>query len=420
MRLPATTHPLYRSQAAVAALLAGSFLAAACQNAGKDEAGGPDGTAADSPVTITPAGGSAVRPDHPVTVRATKGKIKNVTVTAGTGTTATTGAGTGGTVEGAVGPDGTTWQSRWTLRPSTRYTVTATVTGPDGEQATERVSFSTLKPAQTFHADVRAPFNGEKVGVGMPIILGFDRPVFNQAEVERALEVKASKTTEGAWRWISRSELVYRPRRYWEPGERVSLTAHLSGVRGAKDTYGLRDLNVSFTVGDKTISTVNTRTYTMTVRRDGKVVRKIPISAGRATKRAYTTTSGVHLTMSREYKVVADSATVGIPKGDPDYYKLDLYHAVRISNSGEYVHSAPWSVADQGRRNVSHGCVNASPKNAKWFFDRVRRGDVVVVTGTDRELEWNNGWGFWQLPWDKWKTDTAPPEAAATPEPATG
>lgn len=414
MRFPATENPhghdghdghRHRRRSAVAAVLAGTLLAAACQGTGKGGSGG----AADSQVTISPAGGT-VRPDSPVTVQAAGGKIKNVTVTAQGGDP----------VEGGVSADGTTWRSRWTLVPSTRYEVTATATGKDGKEITKRGSFSTLKPAQSFHADVQAPFNGEKVGVGMPIILGFDRPVYNQAEVERALEVKASTTTEGAWRWVSRQQLVYRPRHYWTPGEQITLAAHLSGVRAAKDTYGLRDLNLKFTVGDKVISTVNTKTYTMTVKRDGKTVRKIPISAGRATKRAYTTTNGVHLTMSREYKVVADSATVGIPKGDPEYYKLDLFYAVRVSNSGEYVHSAPWSVADQGRRNVSHGCVNASPKNAKWFYNQVQRGDIVVITGTGRELEWNNGWGFWQMPWDKWKTDTAPPGAVTTPEPATG
>ncbi|MFI0449653.1 Ig-like domain-containing protein [Actinomadura sp. 6N118] len=350
-----------------------------------------------------------MRPDLPITVQAVDGKIRNVTVTA-----------KGRSVEGVLSEDGTVWRSRWTLAPGTAHQVAATVQGRDGEQTTRRASFITLKPAQTVHADAQAPSSGEKVGVGMPIILNFNRPVYNQAEVERALQVKASKTTEGAWRWTSRQEIVYRPRRYWTPGEQVTVNARLTGVRAAKGTYGDRDLNFQFAVGDEVISTVNTKAYTMTVKRNGKVTRKAPISAGRATKRAYTTTNGVHLTMSKEYKVVADSATVGIPKGDPEYYKLDLYWAIRISNSGEYVHSAPWSVGDQGKRNVSHGCVNASPKNAKWFYQQAQRGDVVIVTGTDRELEWNNGWGFWQMPWERWKKGGAAPESAAPVQPPTG
>ncbi len=52
-----------------------------------------------------------------------------------------------------------------------------------------------------------------------------------------------------------------------------------------------------------------------------------------------------------------------------------------FDNSDNYVHSAPWSVADQGKRNVSHGCINISPSNAKWFCElrhrRPHRGDEL-------------------------------------------
>jgi hypothetical protein len=39
-----------------------------------------------------------------------------------------------------------------------------------------------------------------------------------------------------------------------------------------------------------------------------------------------------------------DSATVGIPKGDPDYYYETVYWDTRISNGGMFVHAAPWSL----------------------------------------------------------------------------
>ena len=88
----------------------------------------------------------------------------------------------------------------------------------------------------------------------------------------------------------------------------------------------------------------------------------MPISMGKGTRLAYTTTSGVHLTMEKAHHVVMDSASVGCPPGCPDYYRHDVYYAVRISDSGEYEHSAPWSVGDQGSHNVSHGCINMGPK----------------------------------------------------------
>jgi lipoprotein-anchoring transpeptidase ErfK/SrfK len=343
-----------------------------------------------------------------VVVTASGGKLSNVEVSA-----------QGVKVDGTLTADGSRWESRWPLTPGKKYEVSARAEAG----STVKSSFTTLQPAQTIGAFTTGPQDGGKAGIGMPIILNFTAPVYNQAQVEKSLEVKMSEPVEGAWRWIGNRQVIFRPRKYWPAGEKVELIAHLNGVRAAKDTYGVKDVKYGFTIGDAIISTVNTKTYKMTVTRNGKVIRRMPISAGRATKRAYTTTNGVHLTMEKAETVVADSATVGIPKGNPEYYKLDLNWAVRISNSGEYVHSAPWSVGSQGHANFSHGCVNACTANAKWFYDLSLPGNVVVVTGTDRQLEWNNGWGYWQLPWKKWTSGSAlnqPDTAPATPGPATG
>ena len=96
----------------------------------------------------------------------------------------------------------------------------------------------------------------------------------------------------------------------------------------------------------------------------------------------------------------------GPQKGDPGYYDLMINHAVRISNSGEYVHALD-NVWAQGRQNVSHGCINSRPDQAQWFYNQVQRGDLVIITGTTRDLEWNNGWGYWQLSWPRWLAGSA-------------
>ncbi len=59
---------------------------------------------------------------------------------------------------------------------------------------------------------------------------------------------------------------------------------------------------------------------------------------------------------------------------------------MRISNNGEFTHSAPWSVAQQGKTNVLQGCINLSPSHAKAVFDAVLPGDPVEITGSSQQL----------------------------------
>jgi len=81
--------------------------------------------------------------------------------------------------------------------------------------------------------------------------------------------------------------------------------------------------------------------------------------------------------------------------------------AVRISNSGEFVHSAPWSVADQGIRDVSHGCVNLPPDAAQWFYQTFGYGDVVDIRNTGVALRPTDGFGDWNIPWRTWTRGSA-------------
>jgi len=266
--------------------------------------------------------------------------------------------------------------------------------------------FSTLKPRLPLKvADVTPNVKGETVGVGMPITVTFNQPVKDKAAVEAALEVDAQKPAAGAWRWLSDNVVMYRTAKYWPAHQKVTVKAHLEGVHGGTDMWGVADHESTVNIGARWISTLNTKTHMMYVRKDGKVIQTMKISAGRATTREYTTTSGVHLTMEAVNPVTMISP--GKKEGDPGYYKEVVNYAVRISNSGEYVHSAPWSVGSQGHANVSHGCVNARPDQARWFYDNFHRGDVVIVTGTSRILEWNNGWGYWQMPFKQWKKGSA-------------
>lgn len=378
-----------------AALLLGVAVAAGAAACSSDDA--PDGKDAVR-LSVSPgSGGDRLRPESEIAVRAKSGTIENVSVLSKGGEQ----------VEGYLTPDRTQWRSRWSLNPGAAYTVNATALGRDGRTQSVNSSFATEKAEKTVAMTVEAPFNKETVGVGIPIIMQFDRPVTDRAAVERALEVRSSKPVEGAWHWFGDREVVFRTKKYWPAQTKVSFRAHLSGVPAAKNVYGGKNYTVDFKIGDEHIVKAGENSHMMTVRKNGRKVRTIPVSMGMGGAEKYTTTNGNHLTMEKASPVIMDSSTVGCGPGCAGYYRQTVYSAVRISDSGEYVHSAPWSVGSQGNSNVSHGCVNVSPSDASWFYDFSYRGDPFKVTGTSRELEPENGWGYWQLNWADWMKGSA-------------
>ena len=111
---------------------------------------------------------------------------------------------------------------------------------------------------------------------------------------------------------------------------------------------------------------------------------------------------GVHIVLDRETVVRMISSSNGIPVNSPDGYDELVYFDVHISDTGEYVHAAPWSVGSQGRANVSHGCINLSPANAQAYFGFSRVGDVVLVTGSPRPpVHGDHGVMDWDTPWSQ-------------------
>ena len=74
------------------------------------------------------------------------------------------------------------------------------------------------------------------------------------------------------------------------------------------------------------------------------------------------------------------------------------------------MHAAPWSAGSQGYANVSHGCTGMSTENAQWFFEHVRPGDIVTGRQLRRRRRWTpfgNGFGDWNLAWEKWQEGSA-------------
>jgi lipoprotein-anchoring transpeptidase ErfK/SrfK len=399
-----------RGVAAAMTMAAVAMLAAACQGSAASpstdnvagtrsstSAGTPSQTATPAEVAITPAdNATAVKPSDPVVVKATTGSLDEVTVTDAKG----------GSVKGALGSDGV-WTSTGNLAPNTAYTVSVKATGPDGSSSSSSSSFRTLKPIVT--ATYGILNDGETVGVGMPVSIQFDSAVATpamRAEVEKHVSVTTSPSQAGAWGWLDNRQLMWRPAVYWKPGTKVTVNAPLTGVQTGADKWIANDDHASFTVGSAMVSTVNIKTHQMTVTRNGQVIRTIPVSTGRPgplTETRY----GTKVIIRKEGQVTMDSATIGIKKGQPGYYKIDTKWNLRLTWTGEYIHSAPWSVGSQGSANVSHGCTNMSPANAQWMFENSKVGDVVKFTGSNRPFLPTEGIGVWQYTFSQWQKQSA-------------
>ncbi|MFC3998749.1 Ig-like domain-containing protein [Nocardiopsis sediminis] len=420
----------YRS---VGAGAAGSaiILTAACTSLWAGATGTGDGG---DPVAIeiTPADGTGdARSNVPITVGAANGTITDVRVEqAGGGPDGDIPARLGVEPEGADGDRyamtgvlnkaRTEWVSDWNLVPGADVTVTATGVNDDGAE-TEVVSrFSTEPTAKGKGLDLESnfPAGGQTVGVGMPVIVNFDLPVENKEQVENSIEVTSEKPAQGAWNWFGDTMAVFRPEKYWEPDQKVSVDMRLAGVEASPGVVGTQNRRLDFQVGREQITTVDDDAHEMTVRRDGETVKTFPISNGRGDTERYTTTNGIHLTMEKYEDMVMDSSTVGVPAGSAEAYRLDVSWAVRFSNSGEFAHAAPWN-GNVGSANTSHGCTNMSTEDAKWFHDETLMGDPYIVEGTERELEVDNGWGFWQRSWDDWLANSPTGEPDATTEAGT-
>jgi len=206
------------------------------------------------------------------------------------------------------------------------------------------------------------PTDGAIVGVAHPIVVRFTAPVTDRAAVERSIRVTSPSNMPGYFEWVENNVVQWVPNHYWPAHSHVSV--------------GVQALTSGFETGDALLGVASLSEHTFTVSRNGEVLRTMPASMGKPSR---PTPIGNFTALEKDRTVVMDSRTIGIPLSSPEGYKITASYAVRITNSGVYVHSAPWSVDSQGHANVSHGCINLSPDNAAWYFNQVSVGDPVQV-----------------------------------------
>lgn len=316
---------------------------------------------------------------------------------------------------------GDAWVAQARLEPGTAYTLTASGTGEDGSTKTWKRPFRTeaLTLNQQTYPSV-SPLTDDTVGVAMPVIVRFDLPVQNRELYEKNMIVESSQPAEGRWAWFGDREVHYRTKDYWPANTDVTVKVLVNSLPAGNGIYGQQDQIVKFHVGRKVVGYVDINRYTLTVKADDQVLRTIPVSTGDTKHR---TRQGTKVIMEKLRKVDMDAATTGVDSEDDDYYDLeDVEYAMRLTNSGEFLHAAPWSVASQGRANVSHGCTGMSTANAEWLFGQMKKGDPVEYTGSPRPIEQGNGWTDWNISWDDWVKKSALKVAPSpsVPSPAAG
>ncbi|MFD8687176.1 Ig-like domain-containing protein [Streptomyces sp. NPDC059651] len=357
-------------------------------------------------IRITPRDGAEdVAPDSRVEVKVPDGRLESVEVTRIEDAQQQE-------VRGLIAEDGRSWSPQGVagrLGLAAKYSVDAVAVDAAGHRSARHTTFTTAVPEHRFIGYFK-PENRSTVGTGMIVSFSFNRPVTRRAAVQRAIRVTSDPAVEVAGHWFGDKRLDFRPAAYWRPGTEVTVEVGLRDVEGAPGVFGSQRKTIGFTIGREQMSRVDSAAHTMEVRRDGQLVSTVPITAGSPT----TTTYNGRMVVSEMHEVTRmDGRTVGF---GGEYDIKDVPHAIRLTESGTFLHGNYWSDEDIfGSTNVSHGCIGlrdvqggSSSTPAGWFFDRTLIGDVVeVVNSKDKKVAPDNGLGGWNMDWKRWKAGSA-------------
>ncbi|MYR50252.1 L,D-transpeptidase family protein [Streptomyces sp. SID4928] len=400
---------------AVSALLGGVLVLSACTDDGDKGGKANTGTSESSQQDVDKAAAAdaseaqiAIKPKNGATnasinnaaqVTVAKGKLTKVVMTTADGTP----------VEGTLAADGSSWKPADQLERSTTYKIDATAADSKGREAHENSSFTTVSPDNSFIGNF-TPEDGSTVGVGMPVSINFNKAITDKKAVQAGITVTSSSGQEVVGHWFNSQRLDLRPENYWQGGSTVTLKLALDGVEGADGVFGVQQKTVTFKVGRNQVSTVDVKSKTMTVARDGKTIKTIPISAGSPENPTY---NGQMVISEKHKETRMNGATVGFTDDDGkgEYDIKDVPHAMRLSTSGTFIHGNYWGKGIFGNANTSHGCVgladvkgaNDSSAPGAWFYDNSLVGDVVIVKNSpDKTITPDNGLNGWNMSWAEW------------------
>ena len=118
----------------------------------------------------------------------------------------------------------------------------------------------------------------------------------------------------------------------------------------------------------------------------------------------WETRNGTKIVMAKEGKKEWTDEAID---AEEDYTYHSKY-AMRITNSGEFIHDAPWNKGNIGDANTSHGCIGMLPAAAQWLFKNTLVGDPVVVVGSPKPFDdLQNRVADGTVPWEQGKAGNA-------------
>ncbi|MGH3472764.1 MAG: Ig-like domain-containing protein [Nocardioidaceae bacterium] len=309
-------------------------------------------------------------------------------------------------VSGAVHAQGARWRSTGLLTPSTSYHAAVRLRTSTGQRITRAIRFSTTKPDSTLSLTA-TPGPGYVVGVGEPIVVNFNQPVTDEAAVQKRMSVMAgSEHIKGSWHWFSSTLVHYRPKKYWPANTEIKVGIDLANLYVGHGVWGDRNHDWTWHTGNAHISYVNSVKHTFTVTSNGKRIAVWPTGTGMP---GFDTRSGTYVVLDKSPTVEMTSCSVGLSctPGTANYYDLQVSWDTRVTDSGTFVHAAPWD-SEMGVANTSHGCIHLATTHARSFYHMSLPGDIVTLTGSPRPPNPDDpGMMDWNMSWSQWRAGSA-------------
>jgi len=299
---------------------------------------------------------------------------------------------TGKEVDGDI--DGNSWHKTGVLGYGNTYRLVA--------QVENETLDKTITTPQPITADpVISPMDNQQVGVGQTVSIKFDVDIPDKKKIEDSIEVETNPGVDVDYRWVNNREVRLRPKDFWQPNTKINVKVNTYGTYLQDGIFGGNNVSTHFTISpESTITEIDDNTKTATVKKNGKIIKTFPISMG---KDSTPTNNGIYILGDHNNSMIMDSNTFGVSSNSAEGYITDVDYATQMSYSGIYLHSAPWALGALGNYNQSHGCINASPEDAKWFLDNTSVGDIVIVKNSVGDtLPVGDGLGDWNIDFEHW------------------